>query len=420
MTPAESVLGCILRDPALFWRVAAICTEADFPASQQRLFAYLRSEISAGKSPDAVTAMSDGFDEAIDLASGAYSSANLDAYARIVAEDGERRRVRDAGKRITCADTYADAQQILAQVRPSQTLRIKTATDGLREFVDALQQRFNSTGLVTGCPTGLESLDAITSGWQPGDLVGIAGATSSGKTAFAVQAALAAGRCYYGSLEMTAAQLLERAVCNVGRIPAKWLKFPADAPDETMTRVHSASVLIHKSGLLVDDQPGLSFDQIASRIRQAHMESPLSLAVVDHMNLIRRPRKNDNAELGEIAIGLKNLAKDLGIPVMALVQLNRASGQGRPELAHLRNSGEIEEALDTCVMVHRDEYHNQVGPLRGYAEFIVRKQRQGERNVTAWAESNLGCMRFDSCDPPSMPVEAKPVGFRRFGGAGNG
>ena len=414
MNAADVVLGCLLNDSSLYWRVAAVCSEGDFPHGAQPLFAYLRSEVLAGRTPDAVTAVDAGFDNAIDLAVNAFSSANLDAYSRIVAEDGERRRVRDAGKRITTCDTYADAQQVLATVRPSQTLRVKSATDGLREFVEVLQGRFESAGAVTGTPTGLESLDRITAGWQAGDLVAIAGPTSSGKTAFALQAALAAGRCYYASLEMTAAQLLERAVCNVGHIPAQWLKFPREAPDYCMERVKESAAKVRNFGLLVDDQPGLTFDQIASRLRQAHMESPLSLAVVDHLNLVRRPRKNDTAELGDIAIGLKGLAKDLGIPVLLLVQLNRSGGTGRPELSHLRGSGEIEEALDTCVMVYRDEYHNPNGPLKGYAEFIVRKQRQGERNVTAWAKSILGEMRFESCDEPERP--AAEVGQSRASG----
>jgi replicative DNA helicase len=158
--------------------------------------------------------------------------------------------------------------------------------------------------------------------------------------------------------------------------------------------------------LVIDDQPGLSVEQVCSRARQLHMAEPLRLIVVDHLNLIRRPRKNDNAELGEIAIALKNLAKELGVPVMVLVQLNRGAGKERPELSAFRNSGEIEEALDTAVMVYRDEYHNPNGPLKGYAEFIVRKQRQGERNVTAWAKSYLSQMRFESCDEPEPATQA--------------
>jgi replicative DNA helicase len=194
-------------------------------------------------------------------------------------------------------------------------------------------------------------------------------------------------------------------VCNVGEIPAKWLKFPKEAPDHALGLVNAAAVVIKTCGLLVDDQPGLTADQICSRIRQAHLQEPLKLAVVDHLMLVSRPHKNEAVELGQIAIAFKNLAKELKITVLLLLQLNRAGKTDRPELSAIRNSGEIEEALDTCVMVYRDEYYRPDSPLKGYAEFIVRKQRQGERNVTAWAKSMLSHMRFDSCDAPERPTE---------------
>jgi replicative DNA helicase len=323
-------------------------------------------------------------------------------YAKLLSESGEKRRVRDAGRRIEFCNTYAEAQALLADVRPTQTHRLKTAVDALREMNDAMQVRFNAEGVVTGVPTGLHSLDMLTGGWQAGDLVAIGGATSSGKTAFALQASIAAGRCLYVSLEMMAAQLYERVVANVGAINYRWLRFPREAPSGFIETEYVRAVRLAQAvPLLVDDQPGLTGEQICARIRQQHMVEPLRLAVIDHLNLVRRPRKNDNAELGELAISFKNLAKELRIPVLLLVQLNRGAGKERPELSAFRNSGEIEEALDTAVMVHRDEYHNPNGPLKGYAELIVRKQRQGERNVTAWAKSYLAQMRFESCDEPS-------------------
>lgn len=422
MNPAEAVIGGLLLDPSAFWRVSGIVTAEDFPEWASGLYGYIRDELNAGRTPDAVTAMDAGFDNAVSLAAGAFSAANIESYARLVAQDGEKRRVRQAGKRISLAESYGEAQSILAEVRPNQTARIKSASDGLREMVAALQARFEADGVVTGTPTGLESLDALTGGWQPGDLVAIAGRTSSGKTAFALQAALAAGRTFYASLEMTAAQLMERAVCNVGHIPAKWMKFPKEAPDYAMERVVAASAEVTGCGLLIDDQPALTFDQIASRIRQAHMVEPLKLAVIDHLKLVRTSgKRNTTEELGEVSNNLKALAKELGIPILVLVQLNRSSGTDKPQLDHLRGSGEIEEALDTAVMVHREEYHNPDSPLAGYAEFIVRKQRQGERNVTAWAKSHLGEMRFESCDEPVRPVASindarKPGGFKtRYG-----
>ncbi|HEY5851957.1 MAG TPA: DnaB-like helicase C-terminal domain-containing protein [Lysobacter sp.] len=415
MNAAENVIGGLLLDSSAYWKIAGLVVEQDFPRPLRPLFAYIRDTVSAGQDCDAITAGEAGFDDAVSLASATFSLVYLETYAKLVAEDGERQRVREAGQRIALAGSYAEAQNLLAEVRPQQSTRLKTATDGLREMMDAMQARFAGDSVVTGCPTGLETLDQITGGWQAGDLVGVGGETSSGKTAFALQASIHAGRCYYASLEMMAAQLFERVVSNVGHIPYRWIRFPREAPgafladesDEYPLTLREASIISKKLPLIVDDQPGLSVDQIAARARQLHMVEPLRLIVVDHLNLVRRPRKNDAAELGEIAIALKNLAKDLKVPVMVLVQLNRAGKQRadrRPQLEDFRSSGEIEEALDTAVMVYRDEYANPNGPLKGYAEFIVRKQRQGERNVTAWAKSYLSQMRFESCEEPDRPA----------------
>src|SRR5690606_21227713 len=153
-------------------------------------------------------------------------------------------------------------------------------------------------------------------GWQAGDLIGLGGATSAGKTAFAGQAGIAAGRCYYASLAMMASQLLERAVSNAGPIPYRPIRSPKEPPEDALTALYGAVAKAKELKLVIDDQPSLTVEQISSRARQLHMQEPLSMLVVDHLNLVRRPRKNDAAELGEIAIALKNLAKDLSIPVM--------------------------------------------------------------------------------------------------------
>jgi replicative DNA helicase len=433
----DSLLSVLLSNNEAYWRVAGIVVPEDFSAKGRRIYAAIADAVKASEKADFITIGNeygeDMGNEAMQIACNvAVSVSHVESYARLVAEAGELVRVRDAGKRISTVRTYAEAQALLAAVRPQQSARLKSATDGLREMMEALQIRFAGESVVTGTATGLGSLDEITGGWQPGDLIGLGGETSSGKTAAAIQAAIAAGRCYYGSLEMMAAQLSERAVSNIGQIPYRWLRFPREAPDwfvsndglgrpedcTTMTLLE-ASAVVQKLPIILDDQPGLTCEQFCSRARQLHMVEPLKLIVADHLNLFRRPRKNDAAELGEIAIALKNLAKELGVPVMVLVQLNRAQKQRadrRPELQDFRNSGEIEEALDTAVMVYRDEYHNPNGPLKGYAEFIVRKQRQGERNVTAWAKSYLSQMRFESCDEPEQRPAANAAANDGRGG----
>ena len=421
MSAEHAVIGAMLLNNESFWKVADKLTAEDFAEPMhRRLFGLIGDQMRQGEPADPVTLGNVGgpqvMSAAIDLAATTPSAANVIAYAEIVQKDAEKRRMRKAGQLITTCDTYTEAQALLAAVRPMQSARIKTATDALREMNDALQVRFDAESVVTGTPTGLESLDQITGGWQEGDLIALGGDTSMGKTAAALQFAIAAGRCYYASLEMMASQLFERVVSNVGHVPYRAIRFPQEASEAELAALNVGAKVASKLGLVVDDQPGLSVDQIASRARQLHMLEPLKLIVVDHLNLIRRPRKFSASELGEIAIALKNLAKELRVPVLVLVQLNRGGKSGdskRPEMGAFRDSGEIEEALDTAVMIYRDEYYNPNGPLAGkrnergewepgYTEFIIRKQRQGERNVTAWAKTHLSMMRFESCADPKL------------------
>ena len=144
----------------------------------------------------------------------------------------------------------------------------------------------------------------------------------------------------------------------------------------------------------MDDTSGITADACYSRIRQAHMADPLRLAVIDHLGLFDRPGKHDPSEIGLITSGAKRLAKDLGIPVMLLCQLNRgleSRTDKRPQLADLRDSGRIEEDADVVIGLYRDEYYNASGPLAGYLEAIVLKNRSGEKG-TAWAKSPEAAM----------------------------
>ncbi|MDQ3230036.1 MAG: AAA family ATPase [Pseudomonadota bacterium] len=413
--PENSILKILMLDGASYWQVCESICPDDFSPKGRKLFEAIATEIREGRPCDSVTLADKLGDDlgmyAYDIASNTPGQVgNVAVYAKMLSEAGEAKRVREAGQRIAVCGSYSDAQALLAQVRPMQSARMKTAEVGLGEMLVSMKARFAAESVVTGTPTGLASLDEITGGWQEGDLIGLGGSTSMGKTAFALQSALASGRCYYASLEMMASQLYERVVSNIGHVPYRYIRFPREAPDEFVQSgglLYQAIAKAKVLPLIVDDQPGLTVEQISARARQLHMVEPLKLIVVDHLNLIKRPRKNGASELGEIAIALKNLAKDLRVPVMVLVQLNRDSKKHedkRPELEAFRDSGEIEEALDTAVMVYRDEYHNTEGPLKGYAEFIVRKQRQGERNVTAWAKSYLSQMRFETTDAPERPA----------------
>jgi replicative DNA helicase len=411
---AENIVGALLLRQADYWRVADSLRIEDFPADLRKLYSRIAQAANDGEAYDAVNAAEEGFDEAIRLASESFSSAYLETWAAQLVGATETRRVRDAGKRIALCETYGEAQDILAAVRPEQTEQIKTAKDGVSEMVETLQARFDAGGRITGVPTGVDSLDELTSGWQPGNLIVLVGETSMGKSTLALQFALAAARYAkerdeqvpYFSLEMTASELTERAVANLADFPLRWMTQPSTAPDNAMDYVQRGSRALLELPLLIDDRCALSLEQIVSRSTQLHMRKRLSAVVVDYMHIMARPRRNDVAELGAIATGLKNLSKNLGVPVIALHQLNRSNGsQGRdrrPTLFDIRASGEIAETANTVVAIYRSEVARpDFAPLKGYAEALILKQRQGRRDVRAWMHSKVGNMRFESCEAPS-------------------
>src|SRR5690606_5254604 len=164
------------------------------------------------------------------------------------------------------------------------------------------------------------------------------------------------------------------------------------------------SRMLSELPLLIDDQCGLSLEKIVSRSTQLHMHSPLSAIFVDYMHIMDRPRRNDVSELGGIATGLKNLSKTLGVPVIALHQLNRGNGNResrRPTLVDIRASGEIAETANTDTANYRSENARPAFvPLPPNAGALILKQRQGRRDVRAWMKSRLANMRFESAEAP--------------------
>lgn len=410
-----AVIGSLLLVNESFWKVADKLTVEDFTdAMHRRLFALIGDQVRKGEPADPITLGEIAGDAvcgyAQDCQGSTLTAANVITYAEIVQKHAEGRRLARAGDAIARCDGYEAAQAILAAVRPLQTQRIKTMTDALQEMVEALQRRYDATGDVSGVPTGLESLDKLTSGWQAGNLIIVAARPGMGKSAFALQAALAAGRTFYASLEMTAGELVERAVSNQGAFPHRWIRFPNDAPDHASALVLATSKQVARMPLLIDDSTGLGIDAICSRIRQAHMVSPLQLAVIDHLGLIELPGKFAPSELGQVTSACKRLAKELQIPVMLLCQLNRgveSRVDKRPTMADLRDSGRIEEDADIVLGLYREEQYVKAGRLAGYMECLVLKNRSGETG-TAWAKSLLSCMRLESCNEPEQSAE--PVG----------
>lgn len=415
MEAEQAVIGGLLLDARTYHLVSQIVGEQDFTTTAHVLtYRAIRLMLADGLEVDTLTVAAwlserncarhiDSGAYLVELAANTPSVANIVAYAEIVARQAEERRVQKAGQKIASATSFAEAQSLLAEASPRTAGKAKSVKDGLAEMVDTLQRRFDATGDVTGVPTGLASLDAITSGWQPGQLIILAGRPGMGKTAFAVQAAIAADRAMFISLEMTTGQLIERAVCNIDAIPAKWFLFPKEAPDYAMERIHAASAKVAKLRLSFEDKPGMTADAIEAAIRQAHMIDPLRLIVVDHLGIIGREGRHDASELGAITARMKRLAKEIA-PVLLLCQLNRSlesRTDKRPTMADLRDSGRIEEDADIVIGLYRDAYYtNNSDKDKDFIEVNLLKNRSGEKK-TAWGLARLGYMRIEDANEPT-------------------
>jgi replicative DNA helicase len=235
----------------------------------------------------------------------------------------------------------------------------------------------------------------MTAGLQPSDLIVLAGRPSMGKTALAINmaesAALQAKKAVaVFSMEMSATQLAFRLVSSLGRINQQQLR-TGDLAEEDWPRVTQAITLLSESKLFIDDTPALSPVDLRSRARRLHREhGGLGLIVIDYLQLMQVPGSKENraTEISEISRGLKALAKELNVPVIALSQLNRSLEQRtdkRPMMADLRESGAIEQDADVIMFIYRDEYYNKESPDKGTAEVIIGKQRNGPTGMVRLA-----------------------------------
>ena len=309
------------------------------------------------------------------------SAAHFDTHCRILQEQHARRVVIRAGTELA-AHGYDDARDPLELLATAQThltslhrtLETKpgqTAAAAFDPTFDRLAQSVGQHGL-TGIPTGLTQLDGLTGGWQPGDLIILAARPAMGKTAallhFARTAALDYGNhTAIFSLEMPTLQLMQRMVAS--EVPGysnsdlRRGNLPGGLEQVAHIREQAQRLRTHGHQLHIDDTPGLSIQQLRAKCARLHAQQPLSLVVVDYIQLMRGETKgNREQEVGSISRSLKELAKELNAPVIALSQLSRdvekRGGEKRPLLSDLRESGSLEQDADCIVFLWRGEYYN--------------------------------------------------------------
>ena len=396
----QAVLGGILVDNEAFHRAAEYLTgEHFYEPVHARLWAMCAQRIERGLLADPVTLkLLFEDDEALKgmegarylskLARAAEAVIDVGHYAEEVRDLAMKRGLIDVGTEVVNRafdknETASGTEQVEEAEQKLFHLAETGASDGgFRPFtnvitsaVDLVQAAFKKAGRVTGVPTGLQGLDEKLGGLQPSDLLILAGRPSMGKTALAVTIAANAAAMPIDeddesklhsvgvfSLEMSAEQLATRLLSAESRIPSDELR-RGMLDEDGWKRLVVASQELARRPLYIDDTPALTIQAIRTRARRLKRRYGMSMLVVDYLQLLRGSTKSEAnrvQEVSEITQGLKAIAKELNIPVLALSQLSRAvesREDKRPMLSDLRESGSIEQDADVVMFVYRDEYY---------------------------------------------------------------
>ena len=326
---------------------------------------------------------------------------NAAFYAKIVAELATLRRLIDAASRIAqqCYDVPDDIEDMVNKagelIYGVAAGRIHTDFKPIRELLiqsmTALDKLASHEGDVTGVPTGFRDLDSRLSGLQPQNLVLVAARPAMGKSSFVMNIAHHVALTkqiptVIFSLEMSEMEIVQRLICSEARVDTNALR-SGKLTESEWTKVSNAVGRLDGAALYIDDTPSITMMEIRAKCQRLKRNRELGLVIVDYIQLMTSSRRTENRvqEVSDISRSLKILAKELNVPVLAVSQLSRQPEQGggdrRPHLAHLRESGALEQDADVVMFIYRDEVYNQDTPARGEAEIIVAKHRNGPIGV---------------------------------------
>jgi replicative DNA helicase len=438
----ESVIGGILVHSRKFNDVAEFLVPDDFYHPALRAIYEAMVELDSSSKPiDALTVVEqmraletfdklrafNSADYLTELMSKIVTAENIGYHARIIRGKATARRLVEACREISArgygeygdVDEYIDAaeREIFEIASRSQKQSFEPIKQILYTTIKALEKRYERKQAVTGVPTGYHKLDAMTAGMQPGDLVIIAARPSMGKTSFVMNMVLnaamqkdpATGKHPFPalvfSLEMSKESLCERLLCSEARVDSMKLR-GGFLETKDWIRITTAAGKLAEAPILIDDSGSPTLLEIRAKARRWRADNNLfygdheqmGVIVIDYLQLVQgRATKDDNRqrEISEISRGLKALAKELRVPVIALSQLNRSlesRADKRPMLSDLRESGAIEQDADVIAFIYRDEVYSkdQVKEEdKGVAEIIIGKQRNGPTGHVRLAFLNM-------------------------------
>ncbi len=406
----QAVLGSILVDSASIMKILDLLSPQSFYKPSHKFIYETMLHLVNNNEPIDVITVSDhlkstekleiigGRAYINDLALSVISSANIEYHAKIIIEKALLRELISAGGEIASL-AYEDidpekavdaSEQLIFNI--SQRKRpdnLDPVGNIVIDSYDMIEQRYKNQDELLGVPSGFYDLDVLTSGFQRSDLIIVAARPSMGKTAFCLNIAQEVGIRHKKpvaifSLEMSKEQLVQRMLCSEAEIDAQRVR-SGNMQSTDWPKLTKSMHEMGDSPIYIDDSPGVTVMDIRAKCRRLCMkEKELGLVIIDYLQLMEgsdKRRMDRVQEISSISRGLKNLARELNVPIIALSQLSRAveARQNKvPMLSDLRESGSIEQDADIVMFIYRDEYYNPENPeSKGKADIIIAKQRNG-------------------------------------------
>lgn len=421
----SAIIGCLINWPAERDTVASILQPDDF-ISQKHRACYLWMLENAEYDLVTLAHGLEGKVHAAELAGWSLAeitSAFLPKYCRELREAVNRIRLYDLASDLrvmyqqkTFVEMREHIEVTLAQLTTGPKRKtMRDSKDLVLQTMRRVETRYERKGELAGIPYGWEPLDTKTNGMHRGDLIIVAGRPSMGKSAFAGNVFESVTNSGYRgvlfSLEMGHDQLMDRMTASVGRVKYGNIRSGSLEAHE-LDRFHEACTRMHRHTMKIDDTPNLSLSDLKTKCRKLKIEEGLDLAIVDYLQLMKLPTKENRVQaIGEISRGLKLLARELDVAVIALSQLNRgvdSRTDKKPTMSDLRDSGEIEQDADVIIFPFRpaaycdkcrdrkDDGEHNSDRHQMIAEIIIEKQRNGERNLSIPMVWHGKYQRFDT------------------------
>lgn len=413
----RSVLGAMLRSrEAALLAIENLVAEDFYDPANREIYAAMHAMAAASRPIDLVTLDEEltrrgklesvgGAAYLVEISRSVPSSANIQAYIRIVDEKSTLRKLIAAAEKIL-QDSYSGTEELQDILQTAEKtiydITMRKGGEELQAIQPVLLSTFEkiellvkNNGRIEGVPTGYTELDDTLTGLHSGELVLVAGRPAMGKTSigmnFVENAAIRAGKkVAVFSLEMPAEQLAMRMLCTEARVDMQRVR-RGQLSDDEWQRLCDAMVMIGPSSIFVDTTPGITVPEVRSKARRLQLEHGLDLIMIDYLSLMTATGKTGSRqeEVSQISRTLKGLALELGVPIIALQQLSRApTGRSnhRPMLSDIRESGAIEQDADVVMFIHREDYYDPDTPDKNIAEIIIAKQRNGSLGTVklAW------------------------------------